>query len=67
MVWHSSALPIPASKDGDKMVDDVPGLKGSFARVLAGLKTYLEDGMQLNLVIGAFPGELRERLDHDHR
>ncbi len=49
------------------MVDDVPGLKGSFARVLAGLKTYLEDGMQLNLVIGAFPGELRERLDHDHR
>ena len=44
--------------DGDKIVDDALGSKGGFTWVLAGLKAYLEHGIELNLVSDAYPREL---------
>ena len=46
--------------DGDKITDDALGSKGGFTWVLAGLKAYLECGIQLNLIADAFPTELRK-------
>jgi uncharacterized protein YndB with AHSA1/START domain len=46
--------------DGDKITDDALGSKGGFTWVLAGLKAYLEHGIELNLVKDAFPKDLRK-------
>ncbi len=45
--------------DGDKVVGDALGSNGGFTWVLAGLKAYLEHGIELNLVADAFPKGLR--------
>ena len=46
--------------DGDKVVSDALDSKGGFTWVLAGLKAYLEHGIELNLIGDAFPKGLRE-------
>jgi uncharacterized protein YndB with AHSA1/START domain len=46
--------------DGDKIVNDALGSKGGFTWVLAGLKAYLEHGIELNLVKDAFPKDLKK-------
>ena len=46
--------------DGDKVVNDALDSKGGFTWVLAGLKAFLEHGIQLNLIADAFPKGLRE-------
>jgi len=46
--------------DGNKIVDDALGSKGGFTWVLAGLKAFLEFGIELNLIADAYPKELRE-------
>jgi hypothetical protein len=46
--------------DGDKVVNDALDSKGGFTWVLAGLKALLEHGVELNLVVDAFPKGLRE-------
>ena len=43
------------SGDGDKVVSDALESKGGFTWVLAGLKAFLEYGVELNLVADAFP------------
>ena len=45
--------------DGDEVVGDALGSNGGFTWVLAGLKAYLEHGIELNLVADAFPKGLR--------
>jgi uncharacterized protein YndB with AHSA1/START domain len=47
------------SGDGDKITSDALGSKGGFTWVLAGLKAYLEHGIELNLVKDAFPKGLK--------
>jgi uncharacterized protein YndB with AHSA1/START domain len=46
--------------DGDKVVRDALDSKGGFTWVLAGLKAFLEHGIELNLIADAFPKGLRE-------
>ena len=46
--------------DGDKIVNDALESKGGFTWVLAGLKAFLEHGIELNLIADAFPKGLRE-------
>jgi uncharacterized protein YndB with AHSA1/START domain len=46
--------------DGDKVVKDALEATGGFTWVLAGLKAFLEHGIELNLVADAFPKGLRE-------
>ena len=46
--------------DGDKITDDALSSKGGFTWVLAGLKAYLEHGIELNLIADAYPKELRK-------
>ena len=46
--------------DGDKVVSDALASKGGFTWVLAGLKAFLEHGIELNLIADAFPKGLRE-------
>jgi uncharacterized protein YndB with AHSA1/START domain len=46
--------------DGDQVVNDALDSKGGFTWVLAGLKAFLEHGIQLNLIADAFPKGLRE-------
>jgi uncharacterized protein YndB with AHSA1/START domain len=45
--------------DADKVVSDALRAMGGFHFVLAGLKAYLEHGIELNLIADAFPNELR--------
>ncbi|CAO3631906.1 unnamed protein product [Cunninghamella blakesleeana] len=45
-------------KDGDQLVNDALGSREGFAWVLAGLKAYLEQNIQLNLIGDAFPKNL---------
>ncbi len=46
--------------DGDKVIASVLDSKGGFAWVLAGAKTWLEHGIEPNLVLDAFPKGLVE-------
>ena len=46
--------------DGDKIVNDALESKGGFTWVLAGLKAFLEHGIELNLIADAFPKGLRK-------
>ena len=46
--------------DGDKTVNDALDSKGGFTWVLAGAKSWLEHGVNLNLIADAFPKGLRE-------
>lgn len=46
--------------DGDKVVNNALDSKGGFTFVLAGLKAYLEHGIQLNLVLDAFPKDIKK-------
>lgn len=46
--------------NGDKIVDDALGSNGGFTWVLAGLKAFLEHGIELNLIVDAFPKNLRK-------
>ncbi len=46
--------------DGDKITNDALDSKGGFTWVLAGLKAYLEHGIELNLVRDAYPKNLRK-------
>lgn len=46
--------------DGDKVVNNALDSKGGFTFVLAGLKAYLEHGIQLNLVLDAFPKDVKK-------
>jgi len=48
-------------KTGDELIEAVKDSCGGFALVLAGLKSYLEHGINLNLVRDKFPKEL---MDH---
>ena len=41
--------------NGDKVVNDALESKGGFTWVLAGLKAFLEHGVELNLIADAFP------------
>jgi uncharacterized protein YndB with AHSA1/START domain len=43
------------SGDGDEVVQQALGAQGGFTWVLAGLKAFLEHGIELNLVADAFP------------
>lgn len=45
--------------DGDKIVANALDSKGGFTWVLAGLKAYLEYGVQLHLVADAFPKDVK--------
>lgn len=44
--------------DGDKIVQAAKGAEAGFELVLAGLKAYLEHGIQLNLVADRYPDQL---------
>jgi uncharacterized protein YndB with AHSA1/START domain len=44
----------------DELLEQVRDSTGGFTLVLAGLKAYLEHGIQLNLVADRFPKELGE-------
>jgi uncharacterized protein YndB with AHSA1/START domain len=46
--------------DGDELVAQVTGSTAGFSLVLAGLKAYLEHGIQLNLVADRFPKGIPE-------
>lgn len=46
--------------DGDKIVNEALDSKGGFTWVLSGLKAFLEHGIELNLIVDAYPKELRE-------
>ncbi len=46
--------------EGDKVVNDALDSKGGFTWVLAGLKAFLEHGIELSLIADAFPKGLRE-------
>ena len=48
-------------KTGDELIEAVKDSTGGFSLVLAGLKAYLEHGINLNLVLDKFPKEL---MDH---
>ncbi len=43
---------------GDEVVKDAMDSTGGFSLVLAGLKAYLEHGLQLNLIADRFPDQL---------
>jgi len=43
-------------KTGDKLIETIKGSTEGFTLVLAGLKSYLEHGINLNLVTDKFPG-----------
>ena len=44
--------------DGDEVVRQALAASGGFALVLAGLKAFLEHGLQLNLIADRFPDQL---------
>lgn len=44
--------------EGDSIVDDAIGSSTGFTMVLAGLKAYLEHGIQLNLIADRFPDQV---------
>lgn len=46
--------------NGDKVVKEALDSKGGFTWVLAGLKAFLEHGIELNLIADAFPNALTE-------
>jgi uncharacterized protein YndB with AHSA1/START domain len=46
--------------DGDKVVKDALDSKGGFTWVLAGLKALLEHNLELNVIVDAFPKELKK-------
>jgi len=46
-------------KEGNDLVAALKDSTGGFTMVLAGLKAYLEHGIQLNLIGDKFPAELR--------
>ncbi|HEX9090578.1 MAG TPA: hypothetical protein VF831_03770, partial [Anaerolineales bacterium] len=48
------------SGDGDSLVEQAMGSAAGFGLVLAGLKAYLEHGIELNLVADRFP---EQRVD----
>lgn len=50
------------SGDGDSVVEQAMGSAAGFGLVLAGLKAYLEHGIELNLVADRFP----EKLQNHH-
>ena len=48
------------SGDGDTVVNSALDSTGGFTLVLAGLKSWLEHGIQLNLVADRFPKDIRK-------
>jgi uncharacterized protein YndB with AHSA1/START domain len=51
------------SGDGDEVVLQALDAKGGFTWVLAGLKAFLEHGIELNLVADAFPSPTKTAAD----
>jgi uncharacterized protein YndB with AHSA1/START domain len=47
-------------KTGDKLLEAIKDSTGGFTIVLAGLKAYLEHGINLNLILDKFPKELMQ-------
>ena len=47
-------------KTGDELIQAIKDSTGGFTIVLAGLKAYLEHGINLNLILDKFPKELME-------
>jgi uncharacterized protein YndB with AHSA1/START domain len=47
-------------KSGDELIETVKDSTGGFTLVLAGLKSYLEHGINLNLVLDKFPKGLTD-------
>ena len=48
------------SGSSDELISNVRDLTGGFTWVLAGLKAYLEHGIELNLIADRFPAELND-------
>ena len=47
-------------KNGDELLQTIKDSTGGFTIVLAGLKAYLEHGINLNLILDKFPKELMQ-------